>query len=304
MKSLAEDLDLLSKVFDLDQVANEQVDAHSVTKYYRWTNWLYRRFHSREGAMHFPIYTPGHAKNHFEGLAEQARLISDYVKRKQSVTEIGCGFGYNLRQLNKVQAELKGIGIDTSASHVNRAIRFARRENLKLEFKQGTFSRLPLMDSWADVVFAVESFCYSEDIKIDLAEVHRVLKAGGVFIVFDLFRQPSFVSADDSNKLASLLSAKGFALKQWQKLDEWLAVAECLGFQVLLTSDFSAAITPNVNRIQKDSRKFIERLGQFQWIKNLIPNAVLKHAISGLLGPHLLAPELHGYYQVVLRKTA
>jgi arsenite methyltransferase len=304
MKSLADDLNLLSKLFDLDQIANENVDAHSVSRYYRWTNWFYRRFHSHEGAMHFPIYLPGQAKNHFEGLAEQARLIGEYVKPKQFVAEIGCGFGYNLRQLVKIQPEIKDVGVDASASHVKRAIRFAEHEHLKLEFKQGIFSQLPLADSLADVVFAVESFCYSKDIKADLTEVHRVLKAGGVFIVFDLFRQPQFDLADDSNKLASLLSAKGFAVAQWQKLDEWLAIAERLDFQVLLTADLSSAITPNVIRIQKDSRKFIERLTKFQLIKNLVPDAVLRHAISGLLGPHLLAPELHGYYQVVLRKMA
>jgi ubiquinone/menaquinone biosynthesis C-methylase UbiE len=303
MNALNSDLGLLCKLFDLDGIANEKIDSHSVSKYYHWTNWLYRQFHSREGAMHFPLYLPGHAKNHFEGLGEQARLIDIYTKPEYHVVEIGCGSGYNLRQLLKIKPTLTCVGVDPLLKHVRQAIRFVKREGYsQVTFKQGKFHCLPLANSSVDIVFAVESFCYSENLVTDLMEVNRVLKVGGLFIVFDLFRQPRFDEANASIQLASKLTANGFAIAQWQKIDLWLHAAKSAGFQVHQVDELSEAIAPNLARLQKDSRSFFKRIAKLPFVSAFIPSSLLKHIITGLLSPHLMTCNAHGYFQIVLRR--
>ncbi|TAE18269.1 MAG: class I SAM-dependent methyltransferase [Bacteroidetes bacterium] len=306
VNTLSQDLSLLARLFDLTRIAQEKPDAHAVGQYYHWTNWFYRKFHSAEGAMHFPLYLPNGATNHFEGLAVQASFVAEHAQQARHIAEIGCGSGFNLRQLARLQPTATYQGIDATAKHVRQARRFAQKEGLtNLTFRQGTFDSLPTESESLDMVFAVESFCYSQDLRHDLAEVARVLRKGGKFIIFDVFLQPDFDKASPSLQLASQLTAIGFAVAQWDKLTDLQQSSQDAGLQLLACTDLHATLLPNLSRFQQDARRLFEYA---VWLRPLVrrgilPAPLLKHAMTGLLAPHAMRPDVQGYYSVVLQKT-
>lgn len=303
MKTLSEDLALLGQLFDLTQIAQEKPDSYEVGRYYYWTNWFYRKFHSSEGAMHFPIYLPNGATNHFEGLVEQASFIAQHTQQATSIAEIGCGSGFNLRELARLQPDASYLGIDATAKHVKQARNFAQKQGLtNITFKQGRFDSLPVESESLDVIFAVESFCYSQDVRHDLAEVARTLRKGGKFITFDMYRQSAFEKASLDLQLASKLSAIGFAVAQWCKTSDFQQWGHEAGLQMLESMDLNEAIRPNLLRFQQDSRRMFEYVAWFRSLRGILPTTLLKHAMSGLIGPHTMTPEVQGYYRFVFQK--
>ncbi len=307
MPTLSSDLTLLASLFDLEQVAYESPNAQSVRQYYKWTNWFYRQFHSKEGAMHFPLYLPAGATNHAEGLAEQARFVATYLtpEKAQNVTEIGCGSGYNLRNLARLYPEVSYQGIDVTPLHIWQASAYTRKAHLRnITFQQGAFSRLPVAQASQDIVFAVESFCYTQNIKHDLAEVARILKQGGKFIVYDVFLQPDFDLASPALQLASRLTAVGFAVADWNRLSDLQQYAKEVGLHMEVCEDLHTTLRPNLLRFQQDTRRLFEKTKLLrllsQW--HILPASWLKHAMTGLLAPYTMHEQVQGYYKIVLTK--
>jgi len=305
--SLSNDLSLLARLFDLEQLAYENPDAQTVKRYYDWTNWFYRRFHSAEGAMHFPLYLPNGAEHHAEGLEAQAQFVQQQITqiRAKNVVEIGCGSGYNLRTLARLENSCHYIGIDATALHVVQGGKFVQKNNLRnIDFLQGTFSKLPLLSESSDIIFAVESFCYSQNLAHDLAEVARVLRKGGQFIIFDVFLQPHFAEASPALQLASRLTAIGFAVADWDSLSNLQAIGRQVGLQVAVCEDLHTTLRPNLLRFQGDARRLFKQTRLLRTLLRwkILPAPLLKHAMTGLLAPYAMQENVQGYYKIVLEK--
>lgn len=304
---LSQDLSLLSRLFDLEKIAQEKPDIKTVHTYYQWTNQFYRYFHSAEGAMHFPLYLPERATNHFEGLAEQANFIQDqtHLLEAQAIAEIGCGSGFNLRKLAEKNPQKQYHGIDATPLHVRQARRFAKREKLQnVDFQNGTFSSIPLGEASLDIAFAVESFCYSQDLRQDLQEVARTLRKGGRFVIFDVFLQPKYAQSSASLQLASQLTAVGFAVAKWDSITDLCAVCEDLGLEVISCEDLHETLLPNLLRFQKDARRYLTYTTYLSRLlpARFLPTTLLKHTMTGLLAPYAMHPEVQGYFRIVIEK--
>lgn len=101
------------------------------------------------------------------------------------IVDIGCGTGCALRHASARVTTGKLIGIDPVA----RMVEIARGKLAdhvaadRIEFRLGAAEKLPLEDDIADLVFAFDSFDHWQDQAQALREVHRVLRAGGRFVV-------------------------------------------------------------------------------------------------------------------------
>ena len=101
------------------------------------------------------------------------------------VVDIGCGTGAALRHATGVVAEGRLIGVDP----VPRMVEIAREraadhpQGQRLELLVGTAADVPLTDGLADVVLALDSYDHWRDPPKGLAEVARLLRAGGRFAV-------------------------------------------------------------------------------------------------------------------------
>jgi SAM-dependent methyltransferase len=103
--------------------------------------------------------------------------------------DIGCGNGALLCELAPRLSQ--GLGVDVAPEMVARAERNAERRGLggRLRFEAVAHSRLPLADRSVDRVVSLLSFRYLDWDPI-VAEVRRVLKPGGHFLVVDMAASP------------------------------------------------------------------------------------------------------------------
>ena len=101
-----------------------------------------------------------------------------------TVLDIGCGGGANLNRLLKQCPQGKVYGIDLSEASVVFASKYNVKElNKRCFIQQGSVCSLPYKDGTFDAVTAFETVYFWSPIEIALAEVVRVLRKGGCFLV-------------------------------------------------------------------------------------------------------------------------
>jgi ubiquinone/menaquinone biosynthesis C-methylase UbiE len=114
-----------------------------------------------------------------------------------SMLDIGCGNGALLRALT--ERLTFGCGVDESAGMIQRAeMRSQRVENISFEKIAGP--KLPFEDGTFDVTVSLMSFRYLDWDPL-LAEIKRVTKPGGHFLIVDMVTVP--VKASEYYRLFS-----------------------------------------------------------------------------------------------------
>ena len=101
-----------------------------------------------------------------------------------TVLDIGCGGGANLKTLLRLCPQGRIYGIDLSEE----SVAFARKHNAKdldkrCFIRQGNVCSLPYEDDFFDAATAFETVYFWSPIDVALAEVARVLRKGGCFLI-------------------------------------------------------------------------------------------------------------------------
>lgn len=116
---------------------------------------------------------------------EAPRLMRLVCGEPASVLEIGCGQGTGARIINELLRPERYVGIDLDPRMIRRAVR--RAGSLpNATFVEGDVSNLSLPDNTFDTVVNFAILHHVPDWRRALAEVHRTLRAGGVFLFEDL----------------------------------------------------------------------------------------------------------------------
>lgn len=111
------------------------------------------------------------------------KLVKPYLTDHSIILDIGCGTGGLVPILGEHIGNGKIVGIDISPE----MLKFAEAKNsgYNAEFVLGSASELPFCENQFDVVFCMNSFHHYQDQPKVLAEIKRVLKPDGVFILLD-----------------------------------------------------------------------------------------------------------------------
>ena len=135
----------------------------------------------------------------------ELRLLGT-VKDKR-VLDLGCGTGQAALVLARQGAHV--IGIDPSADAVHAAKRWADREGLKAEWRQGDLADLAFQrgDS-VDLVFSAWAFGGVADLNRVFRQVHRILKQGSP-LVFSI-PHPAYGIIDDDDPDQPLLIRRSY----------------------------------------------------------------------------------------------
>lgn len=99
--------------------------------------------------------------------------------RGKRVMEIGLGSGFTLHRIAQVAQTCLGLDISFETLRLNRA-----RDGhfgLGLRLLQASATRIPLADDSLDYVVSIGCLHHIPEIEQAVAEIHRVLKPGGVF---------------------------------------------------------------------------------------------------------------------------
>jgi glycosyltransferase involved in cell wall biosynthesis/SAM-dependent methyltransferase len=107
----------------------------------------------------------------------RARLLLDYLELQdgQRVLDDGCGFGVQLMLMGRLR-RLHLVGVDTARDRLGAA----RRERVPAALASADAHALPFRDQSFDRVLMTEVLEHLEDDRRALAEVHRVLRPGGI----------------------------------------------------------------------------------------------------------------------------
>ena len=123
-------------------------------------------------------------------MADAQRLMTDQlgktldVPKESLVLDAGCGEGATALQLARDYG-LRVRGIDVLEFNVKRAQEKARKGNLDIKFAVANYNKIPFQDDTFDAVYAMETVSHSPDYRMTLREFQRVLKPGGVLVLFE-----------------------------------------------------------------------------------------------------------------------
>ncbi|MFL0797599.1 MAG: malonyl-ACP O-methyltransferase BioC [Cellvibrionaceae bacterium] len=217
------------------------------------------------------------AAKSYDGAADLQRRIVDKlqgslsdvfekntIKSPEVIVDLGTGTGYGLMGLSGLFPGAKIFGLDIAEGMLSHA-----RENHGevSGFFAGDAENLPLADNSVDLIFSSLSIQWCQHPQTLFAEIQRVLKPGGSFVVATL----------GPDSLSELKQA-------WAKVDSAVHVNRFLPFKVLL----DAAKSTQLNGVRVESYMDVERFESpmelFRNLKHLGAHNVNAGRPKGLTG--------------------
>lgn len=159
---------------------------------------------------------------------EILKLLNDMTY--MNFLDLGCGTGEMIKIILEHNNMKKAYGIDISPKMIEIAKnKLPEYVNLKI----GDSEKLPYVNEYFDVIYCNDSFHHYPSPKNVIAEVFRVLKTGGSFIICDCWQpylgrlimnayikysKKGDVKIYSQKELVTLLHSK-FAMVTWKKLN-------------------------------------------------------------------------------------
>lgn len=176
-----------------------------------------------------------------EVLAEAAQIDTE-----SQLLDIGCGCGSFLFHVAK-QFRCSCVGIDLCEEH----IKFAREKltNENIEFRQGSATNLPCLKENFTHVVSQDALYLVLDKPRSHAEVHRVLRPGGIFAFCD-FLQPTKKISKRTRALVfdRLRFHDGYSVEEYQR------ALEKAGFDILESRDLHSHFLKTYLALAKKAR--------------------------------------------------
>ena len=134
-----------------------------------------------------------------------------------------------------------------------------------------------------DIVYAIETLCYSQNIEKVLKEVHRVLSPNGIFIIFDAYRKKQNIIYSSAELRFVKTIEEGFGLIKFQDIDYFNQIIYSSKFSCIKEIDLKKYTRGYLNNLSTRITNYL-RLGIFLKIfLRLLPNDVLGGMKAGFL---------------------
>ncbi|MCK4302074.1 MAG: class I SAM-dependent methyltransferase [candidate division Zixibacteria bacterium] len=154
------------------------------------------------------------------------RILWGYVKRGMTVLDVGCGTGFfSLAMARMAGPDGRVIGVDLQAdvleSLKQRSVRAELSE--RIDTRVCSEGSLEIDDLGGRVDFALAYYVvhHAPNVPALMADVHRALKAGGMFLVVE---PGHHASADECHATEAAAQEAGFAIVEHPKLTRDWAV--------------------------------------------------------------------------------
>ena len=288
-------IDEMGRFLNLDKyIDGEKNSLQEIKSYFKVNKWAYRHFHSQDGFMHFRISRNGAFSD--EDVYYQPDTVATYIKDGDTVLELGFGNGSNLLYLAHSFPKATFIGKDLQ--------RLERKDvPSNVSTIEGDYSDLSqIADGSIDVAFAFETVVHNTDKEKIYREVYRVLKPGGVMIVYDYALSAAFDTFDAHTQKAIALISKGCASAMIESLDELNRHYTNSGFKIEGNTDFSDETLPDLRRLERKGAKIMTRPWAARLMFNLLPEQFVTNIIVGYLGYDSCKSGVITYQEWILRK--
>ncbi len=296
---------LIHHISGKEIVEKEEVSNNVVSDYYSKSAFFYKKFHSKEGAMHLPI-SFSNKDSHTSKLLYQADSIHNTIQEHgfSKVLELGCGMGFNSTYLAEKNPNVKFTGVDLTPNNIKEAQNNAK-ELSNITFRQMDFDNMADLEDQYDVIFAVETLCHSTDVAQVIANISRRLSSNGKIIIYDGYVRPDAVPLTDTfEKQAYQLLSWGFAMTEFQDLGALQSSSKLEHLKIEEVKDYSENVLPNYKAFQRGAIKAFKypRILKLLLNMKLISMALIKQMSAGLFGPYLIQKGYLGYYKLVISK--
>jgi ubiquinone/menaquinone biosynthesis C-methylase UbiE len=125
------------------------------------------------------------ASRSIDQYTSDARRVAERLQPGSRVLEVAPGPGYQAIALARLGRH-RITGVDVSDSFVHIASENARAAGVDVEFQHGNASDLPFAAESFDLVYCRAAFKNFADPAAAIAEMHRVLRPGGIALIQDL----------------------------------------------------------------------------------------------------------------------
>ena len=289
-------VEAMSKFLNLDKfIQGEKNSLEQIRSYFKINDWAYRHYHSQDGFMHFRISSSGCFTD--EDVYYQPDTVSNYIKDGDVVMELGFGQGANLLYLAHCHPNASFIGVDLSPLKKKNDI----PKNVTT-YQQDYSSLAQFADNSVDVVYAFETVVHNTDKDKIYREVCRVLKPGGVVIVFDYALAAKFETYDATIQKAIALISKGGAAAMIESLEELNSHFTNCGMVIEKSIDHTRATLPDLKRLERKAAKILERPTVARLMFWLLPDQFVSNIILGYLGYDSGNAGIGSYQEWIVRK--
>lgn len=289
-------LDEMEQNLNLDKILEGEKNSISqIRSYYRINNWAYRRFHSQDGFMHFRVSPNGCFTD--EDVFYQPDCVSEFIKSGDFVLELGFGQGANLLYLARCHPDATFVGLDLLPLKKSKDI----PPNVTT-YQQDYSDLSQFKDKSVDVMFAFETIVHNSDKERIYREVYRVLKPGGVMVVFDYALNKRYETYDVHLKKAIALVSKGGASAIIESFEELNAIYDRCGLKVERCMDLTRYTLPDLKRLERKAAKIMNRPMLSKLMFWLLPEQFVSNIVLGYLGYDGGVAGLGTYREWVLRK--
>ena len=181
-------LDKTDAILGQNWLNNATAHPEEISSYYNKLRIFYDKMHSKEGAMHFPI-KPESGGSHAEGLLFHVNDLDRSIKKTNAkrVVELGCGVGYNIINLARMNPDVQFLGLDLTPKNINEAQSKAKERRLtNISFQLVNFDKFnPNTFPQQDLIFSIEALCHSADLDVVIKKCHQLLSEHGKLIIYD-----------------------------------------------------------------------------------------------------------------------
>ena len=105
------------------------------------------------------------------------------IKSDDVILDVGCGGGINVKRMAECAKKVYGIDYSIESVKLSKEVNEKLIDEGKVEILEGNVKDLPFEDNAFDIVTAFETVYFWPDIEKCFAEVKRVLKPGGIFLI-------------------------------------------------------------------------------------------------------------------------
>ena len=196
------------------------------------------------------------SQGQLEAYRKQASLLTAGLPRGARVLEVAPGPGYLAIEIARLGG-FQVTGLDISRTFVEIATENARQAGVTVDFRQGDVAQMPFETNSFDLVVCEAAFKNFTRPRSALAEIHRVLRAGGTAVIQDMSRDATHADIErevggmDLGRLSTfttkatleMLKRRAYAPAQFERLAANSPFSTCeittegIGLEVRLTKE-------------------------------------------------------------------
>lgn len=162
------------------------------------------------------------------------------IQEDMTVLDVGCGVGKPAREI----ATFTGcnvVGLNNNSYQIERATAHAKREELshKVSFVKGDFMEINLPENTFDAVYAIEATVHAPSLESVYTQIHRVLKPGGTFGLFEWVMNDKYDDSLASHRAIRLGIERGNGISNMVPRKSALEAIKAAGFTVEYEEDLA-----------------------------------------------------------------